>query len=270
MKASLVLVLIFVLFAFSEKEMKQKNLVKSLAFVPSGKVVLGKDTSTVQAFYISKTEVSNQEYRIFLADLKAKNRMEDYKIALPDTSKWFQLMKTQAYQDYYFSHPAYDSYPVVNVSYEGAMLYCKWFTERINAKSKIHYEQFRLPTQAEFVRACRGDQHGAQYAWGHNAMSNEKNQVLCNFITEPSSGSYAGSVSEKSDILAPVKSYWPNTFGLYNLNGNAAEMLSEKGKSAGGSWKNKAAFVKNESIDTYENASPMVGFRMVSTYLIKK
>lgn len=260
----------FLLFAFSNRDMKQKAMAKSLTFVPSGRVVLGKDTTTVQAFYISKTEVSNQEYRIFLADLKANNRMEEYNIALPDTSKWFQLMKSQAYQDYYFSHPAYSSYPVVNVSYEGAILYCKWFTERINTRSKIQYEQFRLPTQSEFVRACRGDNHSAQYAWGHNAITNEKNQVLCNFIAEPNSVSYAGSLDDNADILAPVKSYWPNAFGLYNLNGNASEMLSEKGKSAGGSWKNKAAFVKNESIDTYENSSPMLGFRLVSTFVRKK
>lgn len=269
MKMFFMLALLATSLAFTYRGMNAKSEAKSLAYIPSGKVVLGADTTTVQAFYISKFEVTNRAYRLFLADLKSSNRLEEYKLALPDTAKWFQLMKSQAYQDYYFSHPAYSEYPVVNVSYEGASLYCAWYTKRINASSKKQYEVFRLPTREEFVRACRGDQHGASYAWGHNAILNEKNQVLCNFIVHSKSSSTAGTWDTNSDILAPTKSYWPNAFGVYNLNGNAAEMISEKGKAVGGSWKQKAAFVKNESIESYETPSPTLGFRMVSTVMKK-
>ena len=36
----------------------------------------------------------------------------------------------------------------------------------------------------------------------------------------------AGSLNDNADITAPVKSYWPNDFGLYNCAGNVAEMVA--------------------------------------------
>ncbi len=158
-----------------------KKLKKDFAYVPSGLVVREGDTLSVQAFYISKGEVTNKEYRLFLADLKASNKMELYNMALPDTSLWKKI--SPAFADYYFSHPAYDEYPVVNISYEAAQEYCKWFTDKMNAvpKSKYVY-QFRLPEREEFIRACRGDQHHQAYSWKFEGVRNNKGDILCNHV----------------------------------------------------------------------------------------
>ncbi|MGV3630397.1 MAG: SUMF1/EgtB/PvdO family nonheme iron enzyme [Bacteroidota bacterium] len=241
-----------------------KKLKKDFAFVPSGLVVRSGDTLSVQAFYISKGEVTNKEYRLFLADLKANNKMSDYTKAYPDTLAWKQI--SPAFSDYYFSHPAYADYPVVNVSFEAAQMYCNWFTEKMNSDPKAKYVyQFRLPVREEFIRACRGENHGRQYAWKYEGVQNEKGNVLCNHLrNEPA---IAGSLADNADITAPSRSYWPNDYGIYNLNGNVAEMTNTRGLATGGSWKDKAGHVRNESSGVYSGPQPNVGFRMVSTFL---
>jgi formylglycine-generating enzyme required for sulfatase activity len=271
MKIILAGLTVLCLFAFERniKKKSGKTLKKSFAFVPSGKVFIEKDSLSVQSFYISKTEVTNGEYKAFLIDLKASNNLKDYAIALPDTSKW-QTNSTffSAFKDYYFSHPSYRDYPVVNVSYEGAQLYCAWFSKKFNASSKEKFNDFRLPTREEFIRACRGDDFFAAYAWNHPYVRDKKENILCNHLHYPDS-KIAASLSDNSDVLAPAKSYWPNKFGIYNLNGNAAEMIHIKGKAVGGSWKHEAKDVQNESVFEFKEASPNVGFRMVSTFLKK-
>jgi formylglycine-generating enzyme required for sulfatase activity len=71
--------------------------------------------------------------------------------------------------------------------------------------------------------------------------------------------------NDYSDVTAPVKSYWPNAFGVYNLNGNVAEMIAEKGIALGGSWRDTGYDVRSSSETTYKEPSPSIGFRMVLT-----
>ncbi|MFT6815460.1 MAG: hypothetical protein ACJAZ3_001370 [Sphingobacteriales bacterium] len=65
------------------------------------------------------------------------------------------------------------------------------------------------------------------------------------------------------DITAPAKSYLPNDFGLYNTNGNVAEMISEKGIALGGSWNSLGFDVRCESEMTYDLPTPEIGFRPI-------
>jgi formylglycine-generating enzyme required for sulfatase activity len=71
----------------------------------------------------------------------------------------------------------------------------------------------------------------------------------------------AGTLYDAADITAPVNSYWPNKFGLYNVCGNVAEMVSEKGISRGGGWKNAGGDVKIESKRNYTKSATDLGFR---------
>ena len=61
-----------------------------------------------------------------------------------------------------------------------------------------------------------------------------------------------------ADITAQVSSYYPNSFGLYNVCGNVAEMVAEKGKAKGGSWKSFGGEVRIESVE-YFNFSNSFG-----------
>ena len=70
--------------------------------------------------------------------------------------------------------------------------------------------------------------------------------------------------SDLADITAPVKSYFPNGYGLYNMSGNVAEMLIEKPRTNGRSWNSGGIDVKIDAEDEYEGfegGSPYIGFR---------
>ncbi|MEI8201577.1 MAG: hypothetical protein WCH34_01100 [Bacteroidota bacterium] len=60
-----------------------------------------------------------------------------------------------------------------------------------------------------------------------------------------------------------------STSGIYNMCGNVAEMVAEKGIAVGGSWKDTGYDVRIESTINYSEPSPSIGFRPVRTFIGK-
>jgi hypothetical protein len=83
--------------------------------------------------YIDKTEITNDSYAGFAEWLRHiyGQGSEEYKSVLPDVTGWGELGKSYyRLADHYFQHPAYWRYPVVNITYDQAKLYCKWRSDR--------------------------------------------------------------------------------------------------------------------------------------------
>lgn len=80
-------------------------------------------------------------------------------------------------------HEAYRSYPVVNVSYESALSYCQWLTDKYNHLEKRKYKkvQFKLPSKEEWENAAFGGKSGNLYPWGGPYTNNSKGCYLANF-----------------------------------------------------------------------------------------
>lgn len=267
----------------SLKGMK-KALKDGYVYVPSGKTLMEKDTVSVQGFFMMKGEVTNLNYLEYLYDLKTNNKIAEYTAALPDTLGWrMPLAYQEPYVEYYFRHPAYKEYPVVNITREQAEKYCEWLTEIWRKNTGNKELVFRLPTRAEFLRAANGTSVNRPFAWNGTKIRNTEGQILCNHLAldntsisrDPQTGeykvipypfdSYSGDFSY--DITAPSESYWPNEFGLYNLNGNVSEMVSETEIAVGGNWSSPGYDVRNQSIETFSKPSPKVGFRPVMTFV---
>ena len=110
------------------------------------------------AEHIGKFEVTNKEYRLFLNNLKKQKNYDLYVKCMVDTNKWntiFPMAFHDPLTNMYAWHPAYDNYPVVNISYEGAVAYCKWLTEQYNQQNpEGKYVSFRLPTEQEWRYAA--------------------------------------------------------------------------------------------------------------------
>ena len=127
----------------------------------------------LQPFFIKTNEVTNLEYREFLAD-----NIKHKKALYPDTLCW-ETDFMQAYvgplQTVYFSHPTYNHYPVVGVSYYQAVSYCKWLQKELNeGKTPEGYTwEVDLPNQYEWAFA-----NGDRYIVRGRTMSNRNHTYL--------------------------------------------------------------------------------------------
>jgi len=219
--------------------------------------------------WMSKTELSNSQYREFVED-----NVNDFSI-LPDSSLWGDKIGfSESYEKYYFRHPAYNDYPVVCISKENAIKYCSWLTGQINLKLNDSKENIvkevivRLPTEIEWKNAAKGGLSKYNILpWTGNSLryTEGKNQGLYRLNFKRGKGDYmgvAGSLNDNADVTAPVKSYWPNNFGLYNMCGNVSEMLSDCDYSFGGNWSSNGYDVAINS-KIFTQVSSTIGFRYV-------
>ena len=230
--------------------------------------------------YAGKFEVSNKLYREFLHDLMIKNKKELYLQVLVDSLNWRdKTAYNEPFVELYFRHPAYSNYPLVNVSYESAIKYCDWLTDTYNSSpnKKFKKVKFRLPTEPEWEFAAKGGLENCEYAWGNRLLLD--NKINCNFryvgdenleidtitnkivVDYTNNTGIAGTLNDNADITAPVDSYKPNKYGLYNMCGNISEMIQVKGISKGGGWKSPGGDVKIKSKAKYNKSAVDVGFR---------
>jgi formylglycine-generating enzyme required for sulfatase activity len=102
-----------------------------------------------------------------------------------------------------------DDYPVVHVAYEDALAYCKWANRR-------------LPTEAEWEAAAQGKHSNAVFTWGNNPD-------LLNTLSNTWQGTFPtlNKSADGFEYIAPVKSFDPNTIGLYDMTGNVWELTSD-------------------------------------------
>lgn len=207
-------------------------------------------------FYIFESEISNGQYRVFLNDLKANGRNADYAIAMVDTLRWRdELTYNEPYVNYYFQHEAFENYPVVNISYDAAVLYCQWLTQKYAADG--YSIEVMLPDSTQWKTAARGGIAENKYAWTGDDFINKKGFYRCNFKR----------TVDCSLITAPVLSFEKNNYGLYNMCGNVSEILREKGYHKGGGWGSDSVALNIDAPDEYKGitkASPFIGFRPVA------
>lgn len=228
-----------------------------------------------EELYASKYEVSNKLYMIFLNSLEHSNKADLLHVAQIDSLNWEDASSyNEPYVHYYHSQPTYLYYPVVNISYEGAKLFCAWLTKQYNSNPKRKFDKvlFRLPTEKEWISAARAGDSTAIYAWEGKSLRNRKGGFKANFKRElRDTVNVVAKIPSNGDITAPVNSYWGNSFGFYNMSGNVAEMLKEKGIAKGGSWTDGPESLKIEANYNYDgNAQTHVGFRYFAEILENK
>lgn len=241
---------------------------------------------STEGFYISETEVTNGQYHIYLKSLLHQNRLDAYHAALPDTTVWSEkLTASEPFRMHYFQHPAYRNYPLVGVTKEQAMNYCRWLTDSFDESNQKINVQISLPSRKEWIRAARGDSKHQYYALPGPKLRNAKGNYLYNHkvvgeqniyldnitkeykVVHRSSMSYT-NLDDGALITTEVKAYWPNQYGTYNMCGNVAEMIADDSIALGGSWLDPGFDIRIESAKPATKPSCLIGFRVVA-HIIK-
>lgn len=265
LRSLLLCVIIVGLFTSADIPDRKVNRVCKKAgftYIPSGATIVDGKSVTIQGFYISVAEITNEQYRAFLDTLTARGDSAKLIDAAVHSEKWnLPNSSMESIEKQYFFHPAFDHYPVVNISQAGARLYCDWLEEQLHAKGLN--VQVRLPLKSEWVMAARGGRSGNVFPWEGEHLRDSKGLYLANYKTEKSAedGGYLTAIS---------KSYKPNDYGLYNMAGNVSEWISDIGICIGGNWWSEPEYLKIDAKPEFPMASdpsPFIGFRPVFTFV---
>lgn len=185
-------------------------------------------------FWIDETAVTNQSFAQFVeatgyiteAELTGwsfvpafllSQQDEQYLVGQSgDTPWWVGVTAASWRQPLGPSSAATDiqSHPVTHISWSDANAFAQW-----NGK--------RLPTEAEWEKAARGGRENSLYAWGDDLIVD--GQHMCNIWQ----GDFPTFNSAQDGHLgtAPVHSFEPNGYGLYNVCGNVWEWTADSWNS---------------------------------------
>jgi len=156
---------------------------------------------------------------------------------MPDSNVWaedFPNSQSDIYVNNYFTNKAFESYPVVGVNWKQARAYSNWrgiISGSQDEGLKDFGLRFNLPTEAQWEYAASGGENNSETVAGNVAAyttinvvpsyinkKSKKNLPIANF--KQGDGNYT---KDGSTYTLPVKSYAPNLFGIYNMQGNVAE-----------------------------------------------
>lgn len=122
-----------------------------------------------------------------------------------DGANWREINGPKTYSACLSDHP------VVQVSWKDALAYVSWVGGR-------------LPTEAEWEHAARGGAGDVRYPWGETEP-NDNDFTPCNIWQ----GRFPRTNTERDGYArtAPVKSFEPNRYGLYQTMGNVWEWTAD-------------------------------------------
>jgi formylglycine-generating enzyme required for sulfatase activity len=177
-----------------------------------------------QGFALAQSEVTVAEFRQFVrasgyvpdADRLGGSSIYD------ETNGRMQTRAGVDWQDDYAGHRAQGDDPVVNVSWNDANAYAEWLSKRTG-------KRYHLPSGAEYEYAGRAGTT-TPYWWGSGTPKTKVENLTGSGDRSPTGHAWAKAFRGYSDGYwgpAPVKSFMPNPFGLYDMSGNVSEWVED-------------------------------------------
>ena len=178
---------------------------KQMVWIPAGECAIGSDYGCsdeqpvhpfqTKGFYMDATPVTNKEFRAF-CDATGRG--------YPAQPPWPQM------PDYFLRYP---DHPVVNVPHGVCKAYAAWAGKR-------------LPTEEEWEYAARGGKQ-TTYPWGEEHPY-EGGVARANFADRNSYQPWRdGLCDDGYGYTAPVGSFAPNPYGLYDMAGNVYQYVED-------------------------------------------
>ncbi len=222
---------------------------EGMVLIPEGEFQMGSDapeaadnekpehTVYVDAFYIDIHEVTVGEYTRFVEETGSN--------PLP---LWASERSPT------------DNHPVVAVSWHDAMAYAKWVNKR-------------LPTEAEWEKAARGGLSGEKYPWGNtdpdgtqcNYADKHTVDLVWNFDGEEQRITWADEDVDDGYLYnAPIGSFLPNPYGLYDMAGNVWEWcLDEYVEDFYADSPRENPIAGMDIVDTIDRSSSITSVRVI-------
>ncbi|MBQ1864800.1 MAG: SUMF1/EgtB/PvdO family nonheme iron enzyme [Thermoguttaceae bacterium] len=192
---------------------------------------------TVPQYWMLDTEVPLKLWLEFAKEKEYKVPSSPENFGYDATLK--QFLKSEKFSPQNAGFEQTDDHPVVEVAPVDAVAFCSWLTEKVNAGSGSDFPQLvcNLPTVSQWTYACLA---GAttKYSFGdestdlpNNANCGDvsfKNELSADQIDALQKGGWF--LSDSNDgfaFTAPVRSYSPNAWGLYNMHGNVSEICRD-------------------------------------------
>ena len=189
-------------------------------------------------FYLGIHEVTIHEFKQFVADASYKTEAEG-----DGTGGWGYNPKIAYFEgrkpEYSWRNPGFpqdDSHPVVNVSWNDAVAFCQWL-------SRKEGRTYHLPTEAQWEYACRAGTT-TRFHNGADPEALAKVAALNDIKTAalfPQWKKYAIAASDGYEFTAPVGSFQPNAFGLFDMHGNVWEWCAD--------WYGEDYYTKSPTLD---------------------
>lgn len=184
----------------------------------------------IDPFLIGATQVSNRQFMEFVRETGYKTeaekhgwsfvfkdflpeRLQGRDLPSPGRAEWWKAVEGARWREP--EGPGSEisdrmDHPVVHVSRNDAAAYCEW-------------AELRLPTEAEWEYAARGGLERKTYPWGDELTPEGEHR--CNIWQ----GDFPDHNTGEDGWLgtAPVDTYEPNAYGLYNTSGNVWEWVAD-------------------------------------------
>ncbi|MCP5517992.1 MAG: formylglycine-generating enzyme family protein [Verrucomicrobiales bacterium] len=129
--------------------------------------------------------------------------------------------------------------PCVEVSWYGAVAFCN-YRSLMEGRTPCYdlsdwscdwsANGYRLPTEAEWEKAARGDASGRRFPWGDtisHSQANYRSDSGIAYDVGPTRGYHPDYASEAPPYTSPVGSFAPNSHGLYDMAGNVCEWCGD-------------------------------------------
>jgi formylglycine-generating enzyme required for sulfatase activity len=177
-----------------------------------------------RGFAIGKFEVSVAEFRHFVerSGYVTDAERRGHSIIYNNASGRLTERRDVTWQNSYDGRDADEDDPVVHVSWNDALAYVKWLARGTG-------KPYRLPSESEFEYALRGGT-STSYWWGNGTPGRVVENLTGSGDESRSHRTWTVAFEGYNDGYwgpAPVGSFLPNPFGLYDISGNVAEWVSD-------------------------------------------